>query len=134
MADNKFKIRIIAPNRLFLEDEIDMLEFVTTEGAMGIYKNHVPTTVILKPCVLSMHKDGEINKCMVSGGFIEILQDKVTVMAEDVLSADEVDYKRAEAAKERARKIIADKQPDMDMIRAQASLDRAIARLLLRKN
>lgn len=126
---DKFEIKIVAPDRLFYEGEADMLEFTTTEGAMGIYKNHIPTTVILVPCVIRLHKDGNVEKYMVSGGFIEILSDTVTIMAEDVLGRDEIDVKRAEDAKKRAESRLLQKTESLDMKRAEASLKRAIARI-----
>lgn len=134
MSDNLFELKVIAPNRVFFEGKANMLEFTTTEGAMGIYKNHVPTTVILEPCIITRHESGETDEFMVSGGFIEILQDKVTVMAEDVLKAEEIDIERAKAARERAEKILSEHEESMDMKRAEVSLKRSMARLKLTKS
>ena len=102
MAD-KFKLNIISPEKKFLEGDCEFLEFVSTEGELGIYAKHIPLTTILEPCVMRIHNDGEIKKAAILGGFVEILQEKVTVLAEDAQWPDEIDVARAEAAKKRAR-------------------------------
>lgn len=83
MADNNmFELKIISPDELFFEGESDFLEFTSVEGDMGIYKNHIPLTTILAPCVMKIHKGGEVKKVEISGGFVEILKEKITVLAE----------------------------------------------------
>ena len=59
MADNNlFTLRIITPDRVFYEGEVSMVEFNTTEGEIGVYKKHVPTTVIVSPGILTITEDG----------------------------------------------------------------------------
>ena len=128
MAD-KFKLSIISPDKMFLEGECEFLEFVSTEGELGIYAKHIPLTTILQPCVMRIHNDGEVKKTAILGGFVEILKEKVTVLAEDAQWPDEIDVARAEAAKKRAEDRIAAKQEGTDMRRAEAALKRAIARI-----
>ena len=57
MAENTFELKIITPERTFFDEQVDMVEFNTTEGEIGVYKNHVPTTVIVKPGVLTITGD-----------------------------------------------------------------------------
>ena len=128
MAD-KFKLNIISPEKKFLEGDCEFLEFVSTEGELGIYAKHIPLTTILEPCVMRIHNDGEIKKAAILGGFVEILQERVTVLAEDAQWPDEIDVARAEAAKKRAEDRIAAKQEGTDMRRAEAALKRAVARI-----
>ena len=90
MAD-KFKLNIISPEKKFLEGDCEFLEFVSTEGELGIYAKHIPLTTILEPCVMRIHNDGEIKKAAILGGFVEILQERVTVLAEDAQWPDEID-------------------------------------------
>ena len=82
MAD-VFELKIISPDSMFFEGEADFLEFTSVEGGMGVYKNHIPLTTILEPCVMSIHNGTEVKKAAILGGFLEILQDKITVLAED---------------------------------------------------
>lgn len=77
MADNVFELRIISPDEIFYEGEATFLEFVSVEGEMGVYKNHIPLTTILEPCVMKIHQGAEVKKAVILGGFLEILQEKI---------------------------------------------------------
>ena len=128
MADT-FTLRIITPERVFFEGEAEMLELNTTEGEMGIYRNHVPMTVIVSPGVLIMTLPEGEKKAALHAGFVEILQDRVTVLAELIEWPDEIDEERAESAVQRARERIAARGDDVDLDRAEAALKRSIARI-----
>ena len=128
MAD-VFELKIISPDEMFYEGEADFLEFTSVEGGMGVYKNHIPLTTILEPCVMNIHNGTEVKKAAILGGFLEILQDKITVLAEDAQWPDEIDVDRAKEAKKRAEERLSQNGPNMDVRRAQAALKRAIARI-----
>ena len=125
----KFKLSIISPDRVFTEGEAEFLEFTSTEGELGIYAQHIPLTTILEPCVMKIHNEGEVKKEAILGGFVEILKDKITVLAEDAQWPDDIDVARAKAAKKRAEDRLTAKQEGTDMLRAEAALKRAIARI-----
>ena len=128
MADT-FALRIIEPDNVFYEGDVEMAEFNTTEGEIGIYRNHVPMTVIIKPGVLTITEpDGE-KKAALHAGFAEILPDKVTILAEAIEWPDEIDVERAQSAEERARERIAAKGEGIDLDRATVALQRALARI-----
>ncbi len=128
MADT-FALRIIEPDNVFYEGDVEMAEFNTTEGEIGIYRNHVPMTVIIKPGVLTITEpDGE-KKAALHAGFAEILPDKVTILAEAIEWPDEIDLERAQSAEERARERIAAKGEGIDLDRASVALQRALARI-----
>lgn len=130
MADNNlFELSIISPDEMFFHGEGTFLEFTAVEGRMGVYKNHIPLTAILEPCVMTIHKDDEVRKAAVLGGFVEILQDKITVLAEDAQWPDEIDVERAEEAKKRAKERLEKTGSGVDVPRAEAALKRAIARI-----
>lgn len=128
MSENGFELRIISPDEVFYEGEGTFLEFVSVEGEMGVYKNHIPLTTILEPCVMKIHNGDEVKKAVILGGFLEILQEKITVLAEDAQWPDEIDVQRAMEAKERAEKRL-NKKEGIDIMRAEAALKRAIARI-----
>ena len=125
----KFKLSIITPDTSVYEGDAEFLEFTSTEGQMGVYAQHIPLTTILEPCVMTIHNDGEKKKAAILGGFIEILKEKVTVLAEDAQWPGDIDLDRAEAAYERAKERLAAKQEGIDLKRAEASLKRAVARI-----
>lgn len=127
--DNKnFELRIITPDRTFYTGMASMVEFNTTEGQIGVYKNHIPMTVIIKPGVLTITGE-EVLKAALHSGFVEILQDRITILAEVIEWPDEIDSSRAEAARDRAQKRIDEKDSSTDLVRAEGALCRAITRI-----
>ena len=130
MADDKyFDLEVITPDRVFWQGKAFMLELNTSEGEVGIYKHHIPMTMIVVPGIMTIHQDGGNKEAAVHSGFIEINDDKITVMAEIAEWPDEIDEKRAEAAKERAEARIAAKAADTDMLRAEFALRKALVRI-----
>lgn len=129
MADNTFLLKIITPERLFFEGEAEMVEFNTTEGQIGVYKNHVPTTVIISPGILTITMPNEEKEAALHAGFVEILQDQVTILAEAVEWPGEIDENRAKSAKERAERRLQAKEAGIDEDRAQIALMRALTRI-----
>ena len=131
MAEERsFTLKVITPERVFYEDDaVTMVEFNTTEGEIGIYKRHVPTTVIIKPGILTITREDEVKEAALHAGFAEILEDQVTILAEIVEWPEEIDADRAEAAKQRAAERLQNKSPETDLARAETALQRAIARI-----
>ena len=128
MADT-FELKIITPDRVFYDNQVEMVEFNTTEGEIGIYKNHVPTTVIVKPGILTITEGEEVKKASLHSGFAEILQDKVTILAEVIEWPGEIDLARAESALQRAKERLEKKEENTDLDRAGIALQRAIIRI-----
>lgn len=130
MADNNmFELKIIKPDGTFYEGQAKFLEFTSVEGKMGVYKNHIPLTTILEPCVMKIHMEEEVKKAAVMGGFIEILKERITVLAEDANWPEEIDVARAEQAKLRAEDKLAHKEAGWDVLRAEVALKKSIARI-----
>ncbi|MDE6015431.1 MAG: ATP synthase F1 subunit epsilon [Acetatifactor sp.] len=130
MADNQnFHLRIITPDRLFYEGDVDMVEFNTTEGEIGVLPGHIPLTVIVKPGILVItEKDGE-KEAALHAGFAEILPEGITILAEIVEWPEEIDENRAQEALNRAQDRLASKTPETDVARAETALMRAMARI-----
>ena len=126
---DKFKVRIVTPERVFYEGEADMVEMNTTEGQIGCYPGHIPLTVIVKPGVLNIHENGEIKTAALHAGFAEILPNSFNILAETVEWKDEIDEERARASLEAARKRLESKTDDIDMSRVEMALQRAITRI-----
>lgn len=134
MAESSFELKIITPDRVFYEGAVDMLEMNTTEGEIGVLPGHIPMTVIIKPGVAKIYEtNGETKEAAIHAGFVEILPDKVTVLAEIAEWPGEIDASRAEAARARAEARLQEKDPSMDMQRAEIALLRAIARISVLK-
>ncbi len=128
MAD-KFKLRIITPDRVFYEGEADMVEFNTTEGEIGVLPGHIPMTVIVKPGILTITEAEGTKEAALHSGFAEILPGAITILAEIIEWPDEIDEQRAEAAMKRAEEHLRNKTSDTDVTRAEFALLRALARI-----
>ena len=128
-----YKLRIITPDRVFYEGTVDMIEFNTTEGEIGVLPGHIPMTVIIKPGVLTITEKDEVKEAALHSGFVEILPDRMIILAEVVEWPGEIDLERAEAAKRRAEERIKSHTPETDMARAETALMRAIARIQVLK-
>lgn len=130
MADEKtFRLKIISPDRVFYEGDITMLELATSEGEMGIYAEHMPLTAVLMPDTIKIHVNGEIKKAALHSGFVEILGDRVTVLAEVVEWPEEIDVNRANEARVRAERRLASHDDNINVMRAELALKRSLARL-----
>ena len=127
--DRNFELEIITPDRVFYQGQASMIEFNTTEGEIGVYKNHIPLTVIIKPGVLTITSEEDKKTAALHSGFATIMQEKVTILAEVIEWGDEIDEERAYAAKQRAEERLRLNQESVDMARAEAALLRALARI-----
>lgn len=133
MAENTMTLQIISPDRIFYEGEVSMVEMVTTEGELGVYPGHIPLVSVLSPGIISIHVGDDVKYAAVHAGFVEILADRISVMAEIAEWPGEIDLERAESAKERASKRLEDKGGTIDLTRAEVALRRALTRIELKE-
>ncbi|MBR1854387.1 MAG: ATP synthase F1 subunit epsilon, partial [Lachnospiraceae bacterium] len=127
--NQNFHLRIITPDRMFYEGDVDMVEFNTTEGEIGVLPGHIPLTVIVKPGILVItEKEGQ-KEAALHAGFAEILPEGITILAEIIEWPEEIDGQRAEEAMNRAKERLASKTPETDIARAETALLRAMARI-----
>lgn len=132
MADKLLELQIVSPDRVFYEGKASMVEMVTTEGEIGVYAGHIPMTHILKPGILHIAEDAGTDKyAAVHDGFVEILPDKITILAEVAEWPGEIDVDRASEARVRAEKRLAEKADNLDIARAEMALRRALTRIEL---
>jgi len=132
MADERlFRLKIITPDRVFYEGDASMVELKTSEGEIGVYANHIPLTTILVPGVLKITEPEGIKQAALYSGFVEILKDKVTVLAEIAEWPEEIDINRAMEAKIRAERRLSSNESGVDELRAEMSLRRALTRIEL---
>ena len=130
MADSQtIKLLVNTPDRVFYHDDATFVELSTSEGDIGVYPDHIPLTAVVVPSVLTIHQGNEIKKAAIHGGIVEILKDKITILAEVAEWSDEIDVERANEARLRAEKRLASKDADLDMVRAEAALKRSLARI-----
>lgn len=133
MADDKlFELNIIAPERVFYQGKASMIELTTSEGEVGIYKDHIPMTMLIVPGVITITEAGGQKKAAIHSGFMEILQDKITILAEIAEWPEEIDVNRAKEAQIRAERRLKMKDPQVNLNRAEIALRKALVRLELK--
>ena len=135
MADEKkeFRVEIICPDRVFYTGNATMIELNTVEGEVGIFRGHIPVTTIIAPGYVVISNDAQKKEALIHSGFVEILPDKVSILAEVAEWPEEIDLGRAQAAKERAEKRLEERMENLDVARAELALRRALLRLDAKK-
>lgn len=131
MSEEKtgYRLRIVTPERVFYEGDVEMVEFNTSEGQIGVLPGHIPLTVIVKPGILVITEKNGTKEAALHSGFAEILPDAMTILAEIIEWPDEIDESRAEAALQRAQERLANRDTQTDLARAETALQRAMARI-----
>ena len=122
-------LEITTAERQVYGEEVDMLIAPGVDGQLGILPRHAPLMTMLQPGELTIRKGGADTYFAVSGGFMEVLGDRVIILADACERSDEISEERAQEAIRRAQERIASRPADMQMQRALASLRRAQARL-----
>ncbi|MCR5087192.1 MAG: ATP synthase F1 subunit epsilon [Lachnospiraceae bacterium] len=131
MADERYiRLKVYSPSRIFFEGEADLVEFTTTEGDIGIYRNHIPLTVVVAPGILRITKDGETREASLLDGFATILPEEIVVLSEACEWPEEIDVNRAEEARIRAERRM-HSETETNYSRAELALRRALIRLRL---
>ena len=131
-ADNLFDLKIITPDRVFYSGKDSFLELNTVEGGIGIYKNHIPMTTVLEPGIATITEEGGNKKeAALHTGFMEILGDRITILAEIAEWPDEIDRNRAQEAKIRAERRLQNDKSNVNITRAELALHKALVRIEL---
>ncbi len=120
-------LKVVTPDKLFFEGEIDMFVARTIEGDVGILLNHSPLVTILDIGRLVIKNGDERKVAACAGGYIDVRNNNITVVSDACEWEDEIDINRAERAKERASKKLEDK--DTDTFKAELALKKAINRI-----
>ena len=123
-------LEIVTAEKLAYSDEVNSVVAPGIEGELGILPHHAPLLTILQPGELRIIKEGHADEYLaMSGGFMEVMNNKVVILADAAERADEIDEERAQEAVKRAEERINDKSQDLDLERTVASMRRAQLRL-----
>jgi len=125
----KLKFEIVTAERVVYTDEVDVVIAPGIDGQLAILPNHAPLLTMLQPGDLTVRKEGEEADIFVSGGFLEVMQNRVTVLADTAERAEEIDMGRAEEARRRAEERLRLRPEYADLARAEAALKRALMRI-----
>ncbi len=128
----KLQLEVVTPKGAVVSESVDLVTAPGYAGEFGILANHAPFLSTIKIGVLSYKKDQQVEDLMVSGGFCEVSNNKVTFLVESAERGTEIDVDRALRAKERAEKRLAEvasQREKIDRTRAEAAMQRALSRL-----
>lgn len=128
MAD-LVRFEIITGERVVYAADVESVTLPGVEGELTVLPRHAPLLTMLKPGELVVRRGGEEVAMAVSGGFLEVMPDKVVVLADTAERAEEIDIARAEAARRRAEESLRRATTEEDLARARAALQRALVRL-----
>jgi len=128
-SSRSFSLDIITPDKKAFSGEVNYIKAPGIEGYLGILTNHAPLLSALKIGELEVLTGNQRQFYAISGGFMEVLQNQVRVLAETAEQADEIDLERAVTSKERAENRLASEVKKTDIDRAHIALYRAINRI-----
>jgi F-type H+-transporting ATPase subunit epsilon len=129
MPGRTFELEVATPERLLIREQVVEAEIPAREGMIGVLPDHAPLLSELGTGVLTYVENGERKSVVVSGGFLEIRNNRVRVLADRAEKAHEVDVARAQAALRRALDRLANVREEVDVVEALNALKRAEARL-----
>jgi F-type H+-transporting ATPase subunit epsilon len=123
------KVSVVTPDGPVYEADVEMVSTKAKSGELGILPGHIPLVAPLEISAVRLKKEGKTQYIAISGGFLEVRPDKVTILAQAAERAEDIDVARAKAAKERAERRLQSKDDDIDFKRAELALKRALNRL-----
>lgn len=130
MAD-KIQLEVITPEKVALREVVDEVVVPGVGGEFGILPDHTPLISQVQTGVLTYRLGTDKRQMHVSGGFVEVLPDRVSVLTDVAEKPEEINVERAQSARERAEKRLAANSDDIDINRAQLKLLRAQTRIQL---
>ncbi|TCN24067.1 F0F1 ATP synthase subunit epsilon [Mesobacillus foraminis] len=124
------KVSVVTPDGPVYESDVEMVSTKAKTGELGILPGHIPMVAPLKIGAVRLKKGGSTEIVAVSGGFLEVRPEQVTILAQTAEKSEEIDLDRALRAKERAEQRLQErKQENVDFRRAELALQRAINRI-----
>ena len=127
------KLEIVTPEAKTYSEDVEMVTLPGVEGEMGIYPMHVPLMTQIVAGELSVRKDGRDYFLAVGEGFVEITADKVAIMTDMAIRAEQIDEAKAEEARKRAEARLAEKLNDEEAALVSAALMHSLAQLKVKR-
>lgn len=129
MAESTQRLEIVTPEKKLFSGDVRFIIVPGEAGELGLLPNHAPLMSGLKIGLITVQQEAKRFKVAISGGFVEVRNNKVTVLADTAERDDQIDRDRAQMAKERAEKRLAEKAAEVDLARVELALKRALNRL-----
>lgn len=130
MNKKKFHLDIITPEKVIFSGKVNMVVVPGTEGVIGVLPQHIPLFSKLEAGELKITREGKKTAYMaLAGGFIQVEPDQVTILADTAERAESINEAKAIEAKKKAESLLSKKISDIDFVKAEASLRKALAEL-----
>lgn len=129
----RLRLEIVTPEAKTYSEEVDMVTLPASEGEMGIYPNHVPLMTQIVPGEVIARKDNESYFLAVGEGFVEITGDRVAIMTDMAIKAENIDEAKAEEARRRAEARLSEKLDDEEAAMVNAALAHSLAQLKVKR-
>jgi F-type H+-transporting ATPase subunit epsilon len=129
----RLRLEIVTPEAKTYSEEVDMVTLPGSEGEMGIYPNHVPLMTQIVPGEVIARKDNENYFLAVGEGFVEITGDRVAIMTDMAIKAENIDEAKAEEARRRAEARLSEKLDDEEAAMVNAALAHSLAQLKVKR-
>jgi len=129
MMPEKLRLEIVTPDHLVLTEGVDEVVLPSVEGYMGVRPGHAPLLAHLEAGEIAYRIGSEEKYLACSGGFVEVLADSVSILAETAETAEEIDLDRARSARDRAEGHLKGDPAEQDFDRAEVALKKAISRI-----
>lgn len=124
------RLEFVTPERSLAHEDVDELQLPGEEGYFGVLPGHAPLLAALRTGEMWYRKGSETHYAFIDGGFVEVLPDRVSIMAQVAERAEDIDLQRAEASKRRAEDLLSKPTAaDADAERTRIAMLRAITRL-----
>ena len=123
------KLDIVTAEHMVFSDDVDIVVAPGVDGELAVLPHHAPLMTMLQPGELRVRKGGDEIYMAITGGFLEVRPDRVTILADAAERAEDIDAARAEAAKRRAEQRLGGQLSEAEMARAEAALRRSLIRL-----
>lgn len=125
----KLVLEIITPTKVVLSEEVDEVTLPTVNGEISILPNHIDLLTKINPGEMIVHRNNKTESYAITGGFLEINNNHINILADHAIHADDIEIAKAEQAKERAEKAMKEKGSEQDLIMAQTELRRSVLEL-----
>jgi F-type H+-transporting ATPase subunit epsilon len=125
----KLQVELVTAEGRLLSREADFVVAPGIEGELGVLPHHISLLTPLRAGEVTVRNDGNDEYVFVAGGFLEVLPDKVVILADAAERAEDIDEARAEEARKRAQQLLEEKVEGVDTAAAAAALERAVLRL-----
>jgi F-type H+-transporting ATPase subunit epsilon len=130
---NTLKLEIVTPEATVYSEDVDMVTLPGVEGEMGIFPMHVPLMTQLVSGALAVRKGGQDFFLAVGDGFVEITSERVSILTDMAIKAENIDEAKAEEARKRAEARLAERLDDEEVATVKATLDHSLAQLKVKR-